>query len=133
MSLGCGHRSEPFDLSQAPAQAACNRIPLPKIRETKNVIDTLGEHTKLRGVALTIGKGKTAGDPQVRDIDDWIFHFERMAAPRLKEIFEQDLDGMPEKIVEQLKRFRETEQQRLMNEPEFIFWCSDRRSLTSEK
>lgn len=48
----------------------------------------------------------------MRDIDHWIFEFERIAAPRLKEIFEQDLDGTPKKIIEQLERLRLAEEQR---------------------
>ena len=39
------------------------------------------------------------------DIDDWVFQFERAAAPRLKEIFERDMNWtIPEKMIEQLKR-----------------------------
>ena len=53
----------------------------------------------------------------VRDIDHWIFEFERTAAPRLKEIFEQDLDGTPKKIIEQLDRLRVAEEQRRKSEP----------------
>ena len=53
----------------------------------------------------------------MRDIDHWIFEFERTAAPRLKEIFEQDLDGTPKKIIEQLDRLRVAEEQRRKSEP----------------
>ena len=42
----------------------------------------------------------------MRDIDDWIFQFERVAATRLKQIFEQDLDETPKKLIEQLMRLR---------------------------
>lgn len=48
----------------------------------------------------------------MRDIDDWVFHFERKAAPRLKEIFEKELDQTPEKMVEQLQRLRLVEEER---------------------
>jgi hypothetical protein len=47
----------------------------------------------------------------VRDIDDWVFHFERKATPRLKEIFEKELDGTPEKMIEQLQRLRLVEEE----------------------
>ena len=53
----------------------------------------------------------------MRDIDDWVFQFERIAATRLKEIFEKDLDGTPKKIIEQLERLRRAEEQRMKNEP----------------
>ena len=54
----------------------------------------------------------------MRDIDDWVFEFERAAAPRLKEIFERDMDGThPKKIIEQLERLRLAEEQHVKNEP----------------
>ena len=47
------------------------------------------------------------------DIDDWVFQFERAAAPRLKEIFERDMNWtIPEKMIEQLKELRVAEEQR---------------------
>ena len=53
----------------------------------------------------------------MRDIDDWFYEFERIAATRLKEIFEQDMDGTPKKIIEQLERLRLAEEQHVKNEP----------------
>ncbi|SFV32209.1 hypothetical protein [Hyphomicrobium facile] len=44
-----------------------------------------------------------------RDIDDWMFHFERQAGPRLKEIFELNLDGLPPAIASRLKKLRTEE------------------------
>ena len=55
---------------------------------------------------LNIRDEQTAGEVTVRDIDDWIFQFERVAATRLKQIFEQDLDETPKKLIEQLMRLR---------------------------
>ena len=52
------------------------------------------------------------------DIDDWVFEFERAAAPRLKEIFERDLNWtIPVKMIEQLDRLRVAEEQRRKSEP----------------
>lgn len=44
-----------------------------------------------------------------RDIDDWMFHFERQVAPRLKELFELNLDGLPPAIASRLKKLRAEE------------------------
>jgi hypothetical protein len=41
--------------------------------------------------------------------DDWIFEFKKKAAPKLQEIFEKELDGMPPNISECLRRLREVE------------------------
>ena len=49
----------------------------------------------------------------MRDIDDWVFQFERIAAIRLKEIFEQDLQATPKKMIEQLERLRLAEEQHM--------------------
>ena len=52
------------------------------------------------------------------DIDDWVFQFERAATPRLKEIFERDMNWtIPKKIIEQLERLRLAEEQHVKNEP----------------
>ena len=52
------------------------------------------------------------------DIDEWVFQFERAAAPRLKEIFERDMNWtIPVKMIEQLKRLRVAEEQRRKSEP----------------
>jgi hypothetical protein len=40
------------------------------------------------------------------DNKDWIGEFERRAGPRLRLIFEKDLDGMPSKLERQLERLR---------------------------
>ena len=54
----------------------------------------------------------------MRDIDDWVFQFERIAATRLKEIFERDMNWtIPVKMIEQLKRLRVAEEQRRKSEP----------------
>ena len=54
----------------------------------------------------------------MRDIDDGVFEFERIAATRLKEIFEQNMNWtIPKKIIEQLERLRLAEEQHVKNEP----------------
>ena len=35
----------------------------------------------------------------MRDIDDWVFQFERIAATRLKEIFKKTWPGPPRKLL----------------------------------
>ena len=44
-----------------------------------------------------------------RDIDDWMFHFERQVGPRLKELFELNLDGLPPVLVARLQKLRSEE------------------------
>ena len=41
--------------------------------------------------------------------EDWIFEFKKKAAPKLREIFEKELDRMPPNIGECLRRLREVE------------------------
>ena len=54
----------------------------------------------------------------MRDIDDWFYEFERIAATLVKEIFEQDMGrDTPKKIIEQLERLRLAEEQHVKNEP----------------
>ena len=54
----------------------------------------------------------------MRDIDDWFFEFQRAATPRLKKIFERDMNWtIPEKMIEQLIRLSLAEQQRMKSEP----------------
>ena len=43
----------------------------------------------------------------MRDIDDWMFHFERQVSPRLKELFGQNLEGLPPKIASRLEKLKE--------------------------
>lgn len=45
----------------------------------------------------------------VRDIDDWMFHFERRAAPRLREIFTENLEELPQRLRVLLERLRAVE------------------------
>ena len=46
-------------------------------------------------------------DGQVRDIDDWMFHFERQVSPRLKELFGQNLESLPPEIASRLEKLKE--------------------------
>lgn len=48
----------------------------------------------------------------VRDIDDWMFHFERRAAPRLKRIFTEHLEELPQHLLQLLHKLRSTEASR---------------------
>jgi hypothetical protein len=40
----------------------------------------------------------------VRDIDDWMFHFERRAASRLRKLFSKDLGELPHDLAARLER-----------------------------
>lgn len=55
--------------------------------------------------------GKEA-PPLVRDIDDWMFHFERRAAPRLKRIFTEHLEELPQHLLQLLDKLRSAEASR---------------------
>lgn len=44
-----------------------------------------------------------------RDIDDWMFHFERQAGPQLKALFEANLDGLPRALALRLQKLRNVE------------------------
>lgn len=48
----------------------------------------------------------------VRDIDDWMFHFERRAAPRLKRIFTEPLEELPQHLLQLLDKLRAAEASR---------------------
>ena len=37
---------------------------------------------------------------------DWFDGFQQKAAPRLREIFEKDLDGLPKVLIEKLEELR---------------------------
>lgn len=50
--------------------------------------------------------------PLVRDIDDWMFHFERRAAPRLRRIFTDHLEELPQHLLQLLDKLRSTEASR---------------------
>ena len=52
-----------------------------------------------------------------RDIDDWMFHFERQAGPRLKALFEPDLESLPPSLALRLQTLRNVEA-RQSNHPE---------------
>ncbi len=45
----------------------------------------------------------------MRDIDDWMFHFERQAGPRLKELFGENLDGLPLELISRLEKLKDTD------------------------
>lgn len=44
-----------------------------------------------------------------RDIDDWMFHFERQAGPRLKALFEANLESLPPSLASRLQELRNAE------------------------
>ena len=44
-----------------------------------------------------------------RDIDDWMFHFERQAGPRLKDLFEANLDSLPPSLALRLQKLGNAE------------------------
>ena len=44
-----------------------------------------------------------------RDIDDWMFHFERQAGPRLKAMFEANLETLPPALASRLQKLRNVE------------------------
>jgi hypothetical protein len=39
----------------------------------------------------------------VRDIDDWMFHFERQAGQKLKQLFTAKDDALPQELAQRLK------------------------------
>ncbi|HML28808.1 MAG TPA: hypothetical protein PKE16_08220 [Hyphomicrobium sp.] len=43
----------------------------------------------------------------MRDIDDWMFHFERQAASRLRKLFSADVDELPKNIALRLEKLRD--------------------------
>jgi hypothetical protein len=45
-------------------------------------------------------------DAVARDIDDWMFHFERQVGPRLKELFELNLESLPPALASRLQKLR---------------------------
>jgi hypothetical protein len=45
----------------------------------------------------------------VRDLDDWMFHFEKQAGPRLSEHFGDEAHSMPTELQVRLARLREAE------------------------
>lgn len=44
-----------------------------------------------------------------RDIDDWMFHFERQVGPRLKAMFDSNLEKLPPALAARLQRLRSSE------------------------
>ncbi|MBS0249490.1 MAG: hypothetical protein JSR78_00310 [Proteobacteria bacterium] len=45
----------------------------------------------------------------MRDIDDWMFHFERQVAVRLKRMFSVDVSELPEALAQRLQLLDEAE------------------------
>ncbi|HEY8128646.1 MAG TPA: hypothetical protein VIF39_08035 [Hyphomicrobium sp.] len=43
----------------------------------------------------------------MRDIDDWMFHFERQVSPRLKELFGQNFGELAALIASRLEKLKE--------------------------
>ncbi len=43
----------------------------------------------------------------MRDIDDWMFHFERQVTPGLKAILTKDLDELPPQLTALLETLRD--------------------------
>lgn len=52
---------------------------------------------------------KSRMDRIVRDIDDWMFHFERQVGSRLKKLFGNDTKELPDELAMRLKKLREIE------------------------
>ena len=48
-----------------------------------------------------------------RQNNDWLREFEKHAGEKLREMFDQDLQDTPPKLVEQLERLRQAEQKLL--------------------
>jgi hypothetical protein len=63
-------------------------------------------------------RSKSPGALTVRDNNDWVSEFQRIVAARLKKIFEQDLDRIPKKHIEQLKQLHLAEERRRKSEPQ---------------
>ncbi len=45
----------------------------------------------------------------MRDIDDWMFHFERQVSPKLKELFGLDLRNLPPELASRLEKLKQTD------------------------
>ena len=45
-------------------------------------------------------------DNVVRDIDDWMFHFERQVAPRLRKLLHAERGDLPHDIASRLEKLR---------------------------
>jgi hypothetical protein len=45
----------------------------------------------------------------VRDIDDWMFHFERQVSPKLKELFALDLGSLPPELASRLEKLKQAD------------------------
>lgn len=45
----------------------------------------------------------------MRDIDDWMFHFERQVAVRLRNLFSNDAQELPDALTQRLKRLAEVD------------------------
>ncbi len=43
----------------------------------------------------------------MRDIDDWMFHFERRVSPKLRELFGQNLESLPPELASRLEKLKE--------------------------
>lgn len=46
-------------------------------------------------------------DVVARDIDDWMFHFERQVGTRLKELFGVNLETLPPALALRLQKLRD--------------------------
>jgi len=45
----------------------------------------------------------------VRDIDDWMFHFERQVGGRLRKLFSNDVAEMPDALAQRLQRLADAD------------------------
>lgn len=48
-------------------------------------------------------------DGRVRDIDDWMFHFERQVAVRLRKMLSIDSRELPESLAQRLQKLAEAD------------------------
>ncbi len=54
-------------------------------------------------------KQQVRAEAVARDIDDWMFHFEREVGPRLKAMFDLNLEKLPPKLAARLQQLKSTE------------------------
>ncbi len=52
------------------------------------------------------------------DKDIWLEEFQKKAGPRLRAIFEKDLNGLPKRIVDKIEELRKQERQLMARKAE---------------
>jgi hypothetical protein len=72
------------------------------------IIHILRNRLSLEGLASQ-ETSKSQAETDVAKEEDWFDGFQRKADPRLREIFEKDLDHLPKRLFEKLEELRVAE------------------------